>query len=475
MFHASIRRILHIQELATKRLHSLVLALFLCETRESHRLRRIALRQNECTLLALDGARLERIVELGNACDTALLLAIRLGVILAVLGRLSLQNMIHNGELADNLLQKVVRERARSRTRQNLLGLRGERRVLHQALHEDREMILDETGLDLGLLFGFKVFYDMRGNLVDDAVHVLATLGPDAVHKGHREELVGGRGRDSDVPMLLRSVHDDRCLLGEIHRGLGLEITRRNERSVPLDLDFLADGHREILDATLNEHENGFRHLRPLEASQIGSPCNLDLGLVLTGGDLGLLHDAHVVSEGLDVLALTRAVHDRDRHLLREDIDELDALAVLTTDELLLRLVVICGGQKFTEDHLRDLDLVLRMLFDINGFAIVADGQDAVLPIDLDELDGVLRLALAKADDLIVSVDEKFIHQLVEAGTDRAFVRHELLALDDLDLLRMRLNASNVRIGEFKNMFTMRELLVLIAEGRHCIPCLGFL
>jgi hypothetical protein len=118
---------------------------------------------------------------------------------------------------------------------------------------------------------------------------------------------------------------------------------------------------------------------------------------------------------------------------------------------------------------------VLRVLFDIDRLAVVADGKDTLLPIDLDELDGVLRLALAKADDLIVSVHEKFIDQLVEARTDRSFVRDELFALDDLDLLRMRLNAANVGIREFENMFTMRELLVLVAEGRHCNPCSRFL
>ncbi len=471
VLHASIRSILDVEELASKWLHSVLLALFLRETGESHRLRGIALRQDERTLLTLNRTRLECIIELRDARDTALLLAIRLGVILTVLGRLCLEDVIHDGKLTDDLLEEVIGERAGSRTRQNLLGLRGERRVLHETLDKDREVVLDETGLDLGLLFGFEIFDDMPGNLVDDAVHVLAALRPDAVHKGHREELIRRRGRDGNIPVLLRRIHDDRGLLGKVHRSLGLEVTRRNERPVPLHLDLLADRHGEVLDATLNKLENGFRHLRPLEASQVRSPCDFDVGLVLAGGHLGLLHDAHVVAEGLDVLALTRAVHDRDRHLLREDIDELDTVAVLTADELLLRLVVVRRGQELTEDHLRDVNLVLRVLFDINGLTIVADGEDTVLPVDLDELDGVLRLALAKADDLVVSVDEKFIDELVEAGADRTFVRHELLALDDLDLLRMRLNAANVGIGEFENMFTVRELLVLISEGRHCIPC----
>ena len=181
VFHASICCILHIQELATKRLDSLVLALFLRETGESHRLRGISLCQDERTLLALNRTRIESVVELRDARNAALLLAVGLGIILAVLRRLSLENVIHDGELADNFLEEVIGERARSRTRQNFLGLRGERRVLHQALHEDREVILDETRLDLGLLFGFEVFDDMSCNLVDNTVHVLAALRPDAV------------------------------------------------------------------------------------------------------------------------------------------------------------------------------------------------------------------------------------------------------------------------------------------------------
>lgn len=475
MLNASIRSVLDVEELATKRLDAVVLALFLRETGESHRLSRISLRENERTLLALNGARLESIIELRDARDTALLLAVRLGVVLAILCRLSLEDVVDDGELADDLLEEVIRERARSRTGENLLRLRGERRVLHETLDKDREVILDETGLDLGLLFGFQVFDDMSCDLVDDAVHVLTTLRPDAVDERHREELVGGRSRNRDIPVLLRRVDDDGSLFGKLHRSVGLEITGRNERTVPLDLDLLADRHRQVVDTTLDKLENGFRNLRPLEASQIGSPRDLDLGLVLAGGDLGLLHDAHVVAEGLDVLALTGAVDDRDRHLLREDVDELDSVAVLTADELLLLLIVVRGGQEFTEDHLRNVDLVLRVLFDIDRLAVVADGQNAILPIDLDELDGVLRLALAKTDDLIVSIDEKFIDELVEARADRTFVRHELFALDDLDLLRMGVDAANVGIGEFENMFTMRELLVLVAEGRHCNPCSRFL
>lgn len=468
---ASICRIFDVEELATKRLDSVLLALFLRQSGERHRLGGVSLRQDERALLALNGARLESIVELRDARDAALLLAVRLRIVLAVLCRLRLEDAVHDRELADDFLEKVLRERARRCAGENFLGLRGERRVLHEALDEDREMILDEAGLDLGLLFGFEVVDDRRRDLVDESVHVLAALRPDAVDERHREELVRGAGCNRHVPVLLGSVHHNRCLVGQLHGGVGLEIARRNERAVLLDLDLLADRHRQIPDTALDQLENGFRHLRPLEASQIRSPRDLDVGLVLAGGDLGLLHDAHVVAEGLDVLALTDSVHDRDRHLLREDVDELDAVAVLATDELLLGLVVVGGSQELAEDHLWDVDLVLRVLFDVDRLAVVADREDAILPVDLDELDGVLRLALAEADDLIVCVHEKFVDELVEPGADRTFERDERIALHDVHLLRMRVDAANVGIGEFENMFTVRELLVLIAEGRHCNPC----
>lgn len=224
VLHASIRRILHIQELTPQRLDSVLLALFLRQSGERHRFGGVSLREDERTLLTLDGACLERIVELRDARDAALLLAIGLGVILAVLRRLRLENAVHDREFADDFLEKVLRERARRCVGENLLGLRGERRVLHEALDEDREVVLDEAGLDLGLFLGFEILDDGRRDLVDEAIHVLTALCPDAVNERHRKELIRGAGRDGHIPVLLGSVHHNRCLVGKVHGGLSLEI-----------------------------------------------------------------------------------------------------------------------------------------------------------------------------------------------------------------------------------------------------------
>ena len=53
-------------------------------------------------------------------------------------------------------------------------------------------------------------------------------------------------------------------------------------------------------------------------------------------------------------------------------------------------------------------------LVDVDGLAVVPDGEHAVLPLGLDGLDGLVRAALAEADDLVVRVDEELVDELVQ-------------------------------------------------------------
>ena len=146
LLHLGVRRVLHIQHLALERIHAKVLALFLRQTRQCHRLRRITLGQDQRALGRLCSARIHCIVQLRNARNARLFLAVRLAVVLRILGRLCLQDRLHHAQFRDHLLQRLLREfrtgpeggHLRS---QRLLGLRRETGVLDQTHDEHTQMI----------------------------------------------------------------------------------------------------------------------------------------------------------------------------------------------------------------------------------------------------------------------------------------------------------------------------------------------
>ena len=210
-------------------------------------------------------------------------------------------------------------------------------------------------------------------HLIDDIVYVRPALGsPDAVDKRDLEEGLGSIG-DHDVPTIAGmggrgSVHE----LG----GIGGEITALDHDLVartmlPVYLDILAHRHRQIAGPAAEYTEQVWRNLGETEPCKVGGPRDTDVRLGLACHDLGLVDHRHVVLPGLGILLARDGVNGLHRHLLRKDVGQLHAVAVLTAYELLLVLVVVRGGQELAKHQLRNPDLVFGMLSYGNTLSII--------------------------------------------------------------------------------------------------------
>ena len=176
----------------------------------------------------------------------------------------------------------------------------------------------------------------------------------------------------------------------------------------------------------------------------------------------------HIVLERLCIDQATRLIHNRHNHLLCKDIDQLHAIPVLTTHQLLLVLVVVCAREQFAEDHLWDPCLVLGVLCYIDRLAIILDTKRLCRTRDLNGLHWVRRLATAQTHDLIVSIDQELINQLVEARIhgDRcsletlASPRGVVRSRPKKHLLGYSCHTTNVGIGEIQDVLAVRLALV---------------
>ena len=227
--------------------------------------------------------------------------------------------------------------------------------------------------------------------------------GPDAVHKGHGELLVRWAVGNGNVPALVGGLVDNRLAakcLGILGNVLALD-----GRIVPRDLGVLAQRHGQVVDAALNQLLHVGANILHAEARKVGRPryAHIRLVLALLGGRRANVR--HVVLEGLGVQQPARLVHHRHNHLLRKDVGELDAVAVLAAHKLLLVLVVVGGRQQLAEDHLGNPDLVLGMLCDINGLSVILNGKGRGRAGDLNVLDWILRVLLAQSDGVVVGID----------------------------------------------------------------------
>jgi hypothetical protein len=75
-------------------------------------------------------------------------------------------------------------------------------------------------------------------------------------------------------------------------------------------------------------------------------------------------------------------------------------------------------------------------------------------------LDRRLRLLLAKANDVVMCVDEKLINQLVESGVDGQSCSLEGLSVSNEDLFGCGFNAADIGVGKREDVFAVRLLLV---------------
>ena len=238
------------------------------------------------------------------------------------------------------------------------------------------------------------------------------------------------------MPAVIRSLRNNWSTIGQECLGVVQQCPALDQLAVVGHLHFLTQSHCQIPDTALDEtaHASGdLRHTKPRKVRLPPNRHAQDIGLLLRSCHGWLADFGHVVLERLLIQQLPRLVMNDDLHLLRKDVDELHAIAVLTTDQLLLVLVVVGRSQQLAEDHLRNPHLVLRVLRDIDRLAVILNREAMGLAQHIDLLDLVnhspgwdRRHLLPQTDRMIVSVDQELIDQLVEAGIDCDGIRLKL-------------------------------------------------
>ena len=120
------------------------------------------------------------------------------------------------------------------------------------------------------------------------------------------------------------------------------------------------------------KHQLHLRQIETNETTQVRLECDADIALLsLILGDAGLGAGGHVLLPLLMVLETDLGVARLHNKTLTEDVGELSTIAVLTTDNLLLTLVIVTAGEQVTKDKFRGIHLVLGMLDDRNAITII--------------------------------------------------------------------------------------------------------
>ena len=92
-----------------------------------------------------------------------------------------------------------------------------------------------------------------------------------------------------------------------------------------------------------------------------------------------LFTDAHVFAPGLLVLLLTLGIANANREGLGEDVGKFGTIAILTTNDLLLVLVVVAGCQQMAKDEFRDVALFRLMERDGDAVAVILNNDSELL------------------------------------------------------------------------------------------------
>ncbi len=442
---------------------------------------RISLCENKCALRRLVRAGQKSIDELRHSAQRGALLTIGLLRLLRSLGVQNALGLVEKSQLHQSVqvLRSALEDAAelRGRSRETLLRLGIKRRVHNGGVHEEHHCVLELRRLDLDLLLLERQLTEISENVASHCVDVLASLASiHTVHKahmlllGHRVLIVEESTRENrgNLPTLAALlIGQARIVLyeeaNELLKGVG-----GNYRTIPRYLH-ITTSHCGNLNGASMKNLHHVVHGETDEAAEIGNIGDSDesLGLVLRDGGLAAVE--HVI---LPCLAILEAVSRRTSlysELVAEDVGELGTITVLATDNLLLLLVVIAAREKMAEDHLRNVNLLNRVLDNRNTVAVVLH-RDTPLPCSLSRIRGRnadvdmlnRRSQGSAANEGIPRIHHNLIKQLVEARIELENLLHHLTLLYIIDpaALIMGLYRTNIGIRKLQDVLAVRVLLI---------------
>ena len=284
-------------------------------------------------------------------------------------------------------------------------------------------------------------------------------MGTDTVDEGHLLELVGG-GEGNGVLPAVRGLFVDpldraggagrrrrRPVLGPVvrYRGRPTPGPRRPRPRLPnIQIHILlkvlhgechpVERHLDLLD-TLVRHRRDITHPLTEQGEHIRrqAPRCPEAGVIRPERDLrirlGVLHRLdhrwvhliQVVMELLGVLEPPHMVHRLNPPVRRPNQHQLEPEPVLPPHNTLLVLGIVGRGPEMPENHLRNPEVVLRVLGDINPVPVVLEGDGPIVRhrrIDIGHRpvvgDRVGTDFLNHTDDMVPSVDNTLIEQFIE-------------------------------------------------------------
>ena len=158
--------------------------------------------------------------------------------------------------------------------------------------------------------------------------------------------------------------------------------------------------------------------------------------------------------------------------LITEDIRKLCAIAVLTTHNLLLFLVVVAASEQVTKDEFRRINLVLGMLLDRNTLSVIfyRDLKHTLCSctdLNTDRLNGLSSSIHLRTHKSIPGIYKNLVKELVESRIKcRLAIRHLLLFLIvNPTVLLVSFYRTNIGIWKLEDVVTVSQTLVLFGTG----------
>mmetsp|Transcript_50874 Transcript_50874/g.162822 ORF Transcript_50874/g.162822 Transcript_50874/m.162822 type:complete len:336 (+) Transcript_50874:2293-3300(+) len=321
------------------------------------------------------------------------------------------------------------------------------------------------TTFHLLLALGLHLLQNCLNNLVGDVRHVRASAdGADGVHKAHLLE-AGLREAETHLPPVRATLKDLRNALAcqQVEVRVVAEVFDVQLLPVQEDHAALGCGTRDVVHALCQQGHDIVIQRRHSKFGEIRPKCDPGVGLILAVHHTWCVPDRHVFLEHLrEPLLSISCLHFKAQ---REYVGELGSIAIAPADYLAVGIVVVVTCQQVTKHHLWDVHLVFLMDHDGKALAIVPNRNGAFLRVNV-HLEGVH--ALRVPHEVICSVDEDFIHDLVECrNVGNLAVDHTALhPVKHPEVLRLRLCAAYIGVRPEEDVL---ELGLLLVDLLYCL------
>ena len=257
---------------------------------------------------------------------------------------------------------------------------------------------------------------------------------------------------------------------------------------IELDLDGLLSDCGYIECSLLEKCKHVISQPIHAESLEIEEECHLSIRLSLLLDDGWRANRGEIVAEFLSVFEATHVVDCLNLAVGGEDEHQLESEPIASAHCLDVGIIVIRGCAEVTENHLRNPDAVLRVLFHVNSVAVIhnRDESSGSVNFHFDVLDWVelgcvtgtgnkrsvltLRDVSLHSHLVVASIHNTLIKTLVNSGNLLISPVNHLGMLRVGDVINnpvdflVSLGGSNVSVRLLEHVLAVGHHLVLIGE-----------